>query len=33
MASTHRLGTRNDTDQVPGGGADKPTKIPAKGWL
>lgn len=33
MASTHRPGTRTDTDRVPGGDADKPTDIPAKGWL
>ena len=33
MASTHHPGTRTDTDQVPGGAADKPTGIPAKGWL
>ncbi len=33
MASTHRPGTRTDTDQVPGSDADKPTEIPAKGWL
>jgi hypothetical protein len=33
MASTHRPGTQTDTDQVPGSDADKPTDIPAKGWL
>jgi membrane protein len=33
MASTHRPGTRTGTDQVPGGDADKPADIPAKGWL
>jgi membrane protein len=33
MASTHRSGTRTDTERVPGGEAEKPTDIPAKGWL